>query len=628
MLIITDAAESEIGIMASSGNELYIRELIKKADELKLYDDPYWHILLHYKKNFLFGYTSQIDDPSFFLAVDGKDNPSAEMNATILAFFKPQEKDKIHGIEKFSARYAWLKSKLVIDIAKLPYDGDKKFYPTFYGKTKPEKAIIVFSAGYMNSPASMYGHTFLILESGSGSRLLAGSINYAANTEETFGPVFAFNGLFGLYKGCYSFLPYYQKIKEYNDGEMRDMWEYELNLSPDEIEKLIRHMVEMENIYSDYYFIDENCSFNLLYLIEAARPETALTDAFGIGVEPIDTLRVVRDKGLIKKRVYRPSLYSKIQFLRLKLNDKEQDFVLDVCNGKQDISVIDTMNIPEETKTVICDLIADYLKFMAIKNNITEQDYKKRFLAVLSKRNGFGKFDNFKNITLPYAPEDSHESRKFAIESGYSLNGFYSGISYRQSCHELMDPDEGYNMNSQIIFGNISGRYYYNSENDKKFVLQKFDIIDIISLPPSDSFFFSPCYEFKTGFIQNTFENEKEVLSFWLKGNTGLSTLLAEKVQVYLLGEVKSYFASDYENNTDLQFGAESGILTILGPWKNHLYGTMYHSPFGIKHTAIKAGLTERIKITNSVSILFDYSFNKNFNYNYHEGSIQFNYYF
>ena len=92
MLIFTDKAEAETGIKASSGNELYIRELIKKAYELKLYDDIYWHTLLHYKKNFYGGYTSRIDDPSFFFAADGKNNPSGEMDATIKSFFRLPEK--------------------------------------------------------------------------------------------------------------------------------------------------------------------------------------------------------------------------------------------------------------------------------------------------------------------------------------------------------------------------------------------------------------------------------------------------------------------------------------------------------------------------------------------------------
>jgi len=188
-----------------------------------------------------------------------------------------------------------------------------------------------------------------------------------------------------------------------------------------------------------------------------------------------------------------------------------------------------------------------------------------------------------------------------------------------------MDPDDGYNMNSQIIFGNISGRYYYD---DKKFVLQKFDLVDVISLPPSDSFYFNNCYDFKIGLIQNVREDENETLSFWIKGASGASALLAEKVQVYFLAGIKSYFSPEYDNNSDILGGCESGILTILGPWKNHLYASAYRAPFGETHTRYSAGASERLKISRSVSIQGDYSFNKDYSFTWHELSGRVNFYF
>jgi len=36
-------------------------------------------------------------------------------------------------------------------------------------------------------------------------------------------------------------MPYYLKVREYNDMENRDVWEYELNLSPEEIDRLLMH---------------------------------------------------------------------------------------------------------------------------------------------------------------------------------------------------------------------------------------------------------------------------------------------------------------------------------------------------------------------------------------------------
>lgn len=602
----------------------YISELISKSKELKLADDPYWHIILHYKKNITGGFTSQVDDPAFFFAKKGKHNPEAELEETIRSFFRPRENVVMHPTEKFSARYAWLKEKLEIDTAKIPYDGDT-WFSQFYKEINPSTVTLVFPSGFMNNPASMYGHTLLLVETEGGSRLIAKSLNYAAATDDALLPLFVYKGLLGLYKGYYSFLPYYQKIREYSDTEQRDLWEYEISMTPQQKEKMVRHVVEMENIYSDYYFIDENCSYNLLFLIEAARPETAITDYFWWGVEPIDTLRAAQDKKIVSRRIFRPSLYSKIQFFRSRLEKKEENFVLGYCRGEHELSDIDSLAENEEKKIIMCDLATDYLKFMAVKKDISEEDYRTRFMAVLTKRNSMGKYDPIKEIPEPVAPDESHESRRIAVETGHALEGVYSQMAYRQSCHELMDPDDGYNMNSQIVFGNIQGRYYYD---DKRFVLQRLDIVDLVSLPPSDSFFFNPCYILNTGLIQNVADGEKETLAFHLKGNAGLSTLLAKKIQVYMFGGVKSYFNPEYKNNSDILAGGEAGILTILGPWKNHMYASAYHAEFGEKHTRWSAGLSERIKITNSVSVMGDYIYNKDYSFKWHEFSGKINFYF
>jgi len=611
-------------LISDSENEKYLTSLLLKSKELKLSDDPYWRTILHYKKNITGGYTSLMDDPKFFFAKNGKNNPAAELESTLMAFFIPLEKGKMHPTVKFAARYAWLKDKLEIDVTRLPYDGDL-WFNRFYGEINPSTISLVFPAGYMNSPASMYGHTLLLIDSDGVSRLLSRVVNYAAASDDDFVLLFAFKGLFGFYRGYYSFLSYYQKIAEYNDGEMRDMWEYDIPMTAAEKEKMIRHLVEMEDVYSDYFFIGENCSYNLLFLIEAAKPETEITDAFGFGVEPIDTIRVAKEKNILNNRIYRPSLYSKIKHLRSKLSSEEQGMILDFCKGNINTFDIETLSTVEEKKIIMCDLASNYLMFMAAKKDITEQDYRTRFMAVLTKRNSFGKYDSIKDIPIPVAPEFTHRSRRLAFETGSSLEGVYSQVAYRQSAHELMDPDDGYNMNSQIVFGNISGRYYYD---DKKFVLQRFDVVDVTSLPPSDSFNFNNCYDFKIGFIQNVNKNEKSNLAAWVKGGTGLSALLAEKVQVYLIAGIKSYFSPYYQHYTDFMPGGESGIFTILGPWKNHMYAQVYYAPLDEVHTRLTAGLSERIKITQSVSVMAEYSFNRGYGFSWHELSARVNFYF
>lgn len=43
-------------------------------------------------------------------------------------------------------------------------------------------------------------------------------------------------------------MPYYRKVKEYGDFESRDLWEYELNLTPEETRFLVSHIWEMQHV--------------------------------------------------------------------------------------------------------------------------------------------------------------------------------------------------------------------------------------------------------------------------------------------------------------------------------------------------------------------------------------------
>jgi hypothetical protein len=88
--------------------------------------------------------------------------------------------------------------------------------------------------------------------------LLDYTVNYAASTQQERGLSFAFKGLFGGYQGSFSVEPYYAQVKRYGDLENRDIWEYRLALSYEEVIRMMMHAWELKSAKLDYYFIDEN----------------------------------------------------------------------------------------------------------------------------------------------------------------------------------------------------------------------------------------------------------------------------------------------------------------------------------------------------------------------------------
>ncbi|MFP4446793.1 MAG: hypothetical protein ACLFPD_11175, partial [Desulfosudaceae bacterium] len=86
-------------------------QLIERAAAQNLHQHNYWRILLHYEPA-LWGVKSQVDDPDFFLAPEGKTDPEAELKATIAELFQPDQQAAQKSICRFYARYQWLKKML------------------------------------------------------------------------------------------------------------------------------------------------------------------------------------------------------------------------------------------------------------------------------------------------------------------------------------------------------------------------------------------------------------------------------------------------------------------------------------------------------------------------------------
>lgn len=291
----------------------------------------YWQLLLHYKDN-MFGHTRSLaDGMEFFLSPQGKTDPEAELRADIEAFASKDRKVgplKQHPQCAFPERYRYLKEKLHLNTP----DVACREYREWIARFNPQGATLVFASAYLNNPASMFGHTFLRIDSkpraGQSHKndLLDYGINYAAKTGDDGGITFAVLGLIGGYPGFFSLLPYFDKVNEYSDVESRDLWEYPLHLNAEQIQRMLAHVWELGTTYFDYFFFDENCSYHLLSLLEVANPDWHLTDAFFYWVIPGDTVRVLKaTPGVLGEPAYRPSLQRRLQTRLTLLNEKEKN---------------------------------------------------------------------------------------------------------------------------------------------------------------------------------------------------------------------------------------------------------------------------------------------------------------
>ena len=465
---------------------------INKANTLDLSNKPYWHLLLHMNNH-----VSEIDDARFFLAEDGKTNPMSELEATLHSLLNETNFDDNATACLFPARTRWLKKEL--NIKALP-EVTCREYTKVLKRLDPKSATIVFPAAHINSPASMFGHTFLRINSSYDSKLLSYAVNYAAdaNTETENGVIFAMKGLLGGYLGRYSLLPYYDKLKEYRDTEQRDIWEYDLNLSEGEIQRMVEHIWELHDASSFYYFFTQNCSYNILWLLEVARPTLELRDKFNLAVIPLETIHIVNEANLITQYHFRASKRSVL--LRYEdLLHKENSYLpraLIVSKIKSK-TIIEDQNISMQQKMYILEAAIEFLEYSFTKSEIDKEKYLALFHEFSQLRASLGTGKKLV-VKTPANPIESHRSIKVSSGFGVREHKKIGFLGLRAAYHSLQDNSFGFLRGTQIEFLDLDLSYLEHSLQ-----VEDATILSIMSLAQRSEFFDVFSWRTKFAFDRN-----------------------------------------------------------------------------------------------------------------------------
>jgi len=590
-------------LSASSQESGYIEDLAREAGRLKLHEERGWRALLHYGKTFSGGYKSKIDDKQFFTSPNGRIDSGAELESTLRSFFQADSKDGQNSICRFPARYAWLAERLHIDEAQLPAatcsERDKSL-----AAIDAKSAVLVFPVGHINSPASMFGHTLIRIDGSSKSSLISYAVNYSAANTDSNGLEYAWKGLTGMYKGYYSLMPYYDKVREYNDLEHRDMWEYKLNLTEAEVKRMLDHIWELQNIESSYYFLDENCSYNLMFLIEVARPELQLTDKAGFFVLPSDTVRTVMNNGIIEEVKYRASQGTKIRKIISLLPPDGQQIAYDISFLRGDPAHVKNIPVTTIEKIKILDLASAFVQFRFSRKEIEKDVYSRSYLKILSERSRLGPApEDLYRIEESARPDAGHGTTKISAASGVHRGKPFGELNVRPEFHALLDPDQGYLPGAQIKFMDTAVRY---SAGFERFYLKSLHVIDIVSISPRDTFFKPVSWKVNTGFDRETLHDGQEHLIYRLNSGGGFSYSSPFGGIWYLLGELDINAGPEFRAGVAVAPGFSLGWTEQLSSRTKCLLNiAAYWYRLGDDRATIKAdfALNHRLTQNNSLSL-------------------------
>ncbi|APJ04011.1 DUF4105 domain-containing protein [Silvanigrella aquatica] len=542
-----------------SSNQFDIEYFIQKSRSLELAKRSEWRKILFYQKKYFTTPRGIVDGKEFYLSNEGKFNPQAELEETIKAFFDESKAD-LSAQCKFPRRLKWLKYYLDENMKTLP-EAHCQNLNDWLKVINPKGVVLIFSSFYMNSPSSMFGHTFLRITN-SEDPLTDSGVNFAANPDTENPLLYTIKGLTGFFEGKFSLLPYSVKVQEYNNSESRDLWEYELNLTQEQTENMILSLWEVGNNRIDYFYFDENCSFILLALLDTANDKFNFSSQFWFWVNPADTVKAVYSyPGIIKNVSFRPSSANRFQYRFSLLNEMEQKLFAKIIDESLGFAALKAQTSVENAAKIL-DAISEYIDY---KENLAGTEESKTYplfrKQLLRARASLGVVSTPLQISPPEnaRPDKGVPGARLGLSLSHSkYAGTALNLEMRPVLHSLEDPSLGYSKESQIKLLSTLLRYEFPSN---QLYIDKLDAVDIISIPALSPPLFPLAWNLNVAIEQDEDCSKTGYQAacqrYFAKGGTGFA-IQYDNIQIFALPQID--FAYQNENAFEVSVGTFSGI--------------------------------------------------------------------
>lgn len=509
---------------------------------------------------------------------------------------------------------------------------------SFRARLDAKSVSVVFSSHYLNNPSSAYGHTFLKINRGRDEPLLDSGVGYAADVTQDAPLVYVLKGLMGLYPGTFTVRPYYYKVREYNDFEARDLWEYELELTSEEVSLLVDHLWELGHTYFDYKYFTENCSYHVLSVLNAVAPRLSLLKRQRTVVIPSDTLQVIASEpGLIRKVTYRPSVERTFRERIARLNDDEKNRLEQVLQSQPHafdpssvVQAVQSGAIAKDSGARVLDAAVDGLELKAgsaITRRDSEASRLKHELEKARSRLGV-KSPLLEVMPDPLErPDVGHASRRASL--GVSAlqfprqpaANFSSRFEYRFSLHDWLDPQGAYPERMHLEMIGFAFRWSapdQRTRGPRGVMLDQLNLISVASLAPWDRFIKKLSWRFEAQgrriWDGGCREGDSSCFALNLNGGAGLSFRLGVKrpVDFYALTDFDLSGSSGFLNEKmrlgaggrlgsriqfapHFQFLAEGRALYSLGHPKAFQPSARLGARYGFSRT-VAVGLSSRVE--------------------------------
>jgi hypothetical protein len=616
--------------------------LLELADRDALHDDPQWLALVHYENDrFSPGVYSPAITPSFFLSQRGDRDPRAELHATLLRFFDPPPvaEDVEHPQCAFIARRHWLERKLRPLANALPPIACPE-YEQWRAALDARGLTLIFPEGFMNNPASIFGHTLLRIDASRESRddeILGYAIDFTAATGDDEGLVYIAKGTTGFYPAFFNLRPYYQQLKRYADWENRDIWEYRLDVDQGQVDFLLMHLWELKDVEFPYYFFTKNCSYELLRLLEIGIADFEASARFRGPVFPVDTVRAVTEQPeFVTSTRYRASPETKLRSALRSLSRGDRRRVRAIVEGRLAPADQALEEIQPPRRVRILDLAYDQLRYDYLAGNVSEADSRglsRRILIARSRVSGFTPDESATAIDVEVptvSPDQGHDTSLVGLGAGWRDDESFIDFRLRPAFHGLMDNGGGYPEFMEVRILDTRLRVYPESGRVR---LQELTLFETASLSPRSHAFKPWALSMGTGLRTRRVRDHGDLDDAAVWGThigAGLAWDPHRAILLYGLSDLRLDVGPDLEDDVSFGPGVRLGVFAGRreARWKGHLFGEFTRFAVGDTTTWLRGGAELRLMISRNTAVAIEGSVNRIHGESWFDGALRVNFHF
>ena len=436
-----------------------------------------WKQLLHAEQTAV---TLHHNGSNFYLAENGFENPLSELEATIHAFSQNPKSQC-----QFPARKRFIEKQLPTlsfpDVACPKYEDYLDAFST-------HSASLIFASGYLGNPASMFGHVFLKFNGESEDGLLDNTFSYGAKVPDNENKlVYITKGILGGYQGKFSNQQYHHHHLTYSETELRDMWEYKLALSQDDIQFLLAHLWELENATMTYYFFEQNCAYQLAKLLSLVFDESLIAPN-KVWVMPFDLVVMMQrhqtSRTMFNDVIYHGSRQQTLYDRWQQLTSKEQQTLLQILESAPKDTQQQLAALGDASAIRVIDTLYDYFAFIEQKEDdlTTIQQAQKR--QAMIKRFAMAPVKpNWKSIDRR-PPHEAQDTTRIGLGLYDTPSGDVAGeLNFRANYYDLLTLNAGRIPYSELTTFNLRLRYLEGEE----LAVREFTPVRIINLNASES---------------------------------------------------------------------------------------------------------------------------------------------